>query len=144
MTEYNLLSSFMTSVGFFFVYLPLTSDEINNVVRLSSREDGKFYEPRTIPRERFCHACGNTSDRNRGTRQETPLYPFGFASAMTNIFLTIVLHRTTVGFQVALQKEKTAGETILPKPRKTLREGRGVSAYLTELDSDYMINSLLS
>lgn len=64
MSEYNLLSSFMTSVGFFFVYLPLTSDEINNVVCLSPREDGEFYEPRTIPRERFCHACGNTSDRN--------------------------------------------------------------------------------
>lgn len=79
-----------------------------------------------------------------GTRQETPLYPFGFASTMTNIFLTIVLHRTIVGFLVTLQKEETAGETILPKPWKTLREGRGVSAYLTELDSDYMINSLLS
>lgn len=71
-------------------------------------------------------------------------YPFSFASTMTNIFLTIVLHWTIVGFLVTLQKEETVGETILPVSWKTLREVRSVSAYLTErLDSNYMINSLL-
>ncbi|CAL1683765.1 unnamed protein product [Lasius platythorax] len=42
-------------------------------------------------------------------------YPSDFASTMTNIFLTIVLYRTIVGFLVTLQKEETAGETILPE-----------------------------
>ncbi|EFN72352.1 hypothetical protein EAG_16069 [Camponotus floridanus] len=41
-------------------------------------------------------------------------YPSSFASTMTNIFLTIVLHRT-MGFLVTLQKEETTGETILPE-----------------------------
>jgi len=57
---------------------------------------------------------------------------------MTNIFLTVALHWTILGFQVTLQKEENDPAEVV----KNSREGRSVS-YLTELDIGAMINSLL-
>lgn len=135
----------MTSVGFFFVCLPLTSDEIKNVARLSPRREmaslrihpRRFLFPRT-----FCYACGNTSDRNRrrpgGWRQETPLSS-GCANTMTNIFLTVALHRTIVAFQSPSRKTRT----FLSEPWKTLERVVVAPRTQRELDSSGMINSLL-
>lgn len=127
----------MTSVRSSFLCLPLTSDEIKNVVRLSPRRNGKsttYNSPRS-----FCHACGNTSDRNRRRdAARNALIPRLLANTMTNIFLTVALHRTILGFQVTLQKEENDPAGAV----KNSREGRSVF-YLTELDSGAMINSLL-
>lgn len=104
------------------------------------RNDKTTTEPPYNSPRTFCHACGNTSDRNRlRDAARNALIPLRLlANTMTNIFLTIALHRTILGFQVTLQKEENDPVGAV----KNSREGRSVF-YLTELDSGAMINSLL-
>lgn len=120
--------------------LPLTSDEIKNVVRLSPHRDSESPNPVDSPRG-FCNACGNTSDRNRRGAARNALIP-GFASTMTNIFLTVALRRAIswVSPAVPPKEENDPAEAV-----KNSREGRRrifARSYLTRLDSGGMINSL--
>lgn len=131
----------MTSDSFFFVYFSLTSDEINNVIRLSPQRRRRVLRiPHDSPRMFLPRLRKHVGPELPPERDKKRPYPSSFASTMTNIFLTIVLHRTIVGFLVTLQKEETTGETILPESWKTLREVRSVSAYLSSTPTTWLIH----
>lgn len=143
--EYDLLSSFMISVVSSFVYLSLTSDEINNVIRLSPRRDGEVLRtPHDSPRTFLPRLRKHVGPELPPERDKKRPYPVGFPSTMTNIFL---IHRTSPNHRGFSSHPPKGGDCRrndpVPELRKTLREGRSVSAHLTELDSGYMINSLL-
>ena len=133
----------MTSVGSFFLYPPLTSDEIKNVVRLSPRRNGKStmspvqFPARFLPRLR--KHIGPEPSSGRGKKRPYPPVSrehddeyFSYRHAPPN----------HLGFPSSPSRKR---RTILLEPWKTLKRveaGRSVS-YLTELDSGAMINSLL-
>lgn len=111
----------MTSVGVLFVVrLPLTSDEIKNVVRLSPRRDGESTNPpaKFLPRFAEIHRTG-AGDGKRARNALIPSRSPGRASTMTNIFFTVALlhHR---GFPVARENDFAA--------RKNSQEGRSIRA----------------
>lgn len=131
----------MTSVRSSFLCLPLTSDEIKNVVRLSLCRNSKS-TTNPIQFEVFAmlaeaHPTGTAAEK----LQETPLSP-SFSRTRWRIFF-LPSHSTEPSWVSKSPSRKRS--TILPEPWKTLsqeREDRSVS-YLTKLDSGAMINSLL-
>lgn len=132
----------MTSVRSLFLCLPLTSDEIKNVVRLSPRRNGKSTaNPVRFPAKFLPHLRKHIGPEPPSGRGKKRPYPPASREHDDEYFsYRLALYRTILGFQVTLQKEENDPAGAV----KNSREGRSVSAYLTELDSGAMINSLLS
>lgn len=132
-------SSFMTSVRSSFLCLPLTSDEIKNVVRLSPRRNGKSttnpvqFAARFLPRLR--KHIGPEPPPGSGKKRP---YPLASREHDDEYFS---YHRTPPN-HLGFPSHPPERENDPAGAVKNSREGRSVS-YLTQLDSGAMINSLL-